>query len=44
MADPRSAGEAVGIRRPLTPTCTNRLGLVQPSTATHLGFVGDVFE
>lgn len=31
------------IRRPLTPTGTNLLGLVKHSTATHLGYFGDVF-
>src|SRR5262245_37642381 len=31
------------IRRPLTPTGTNLLGLVKHSTATHLGYLGDVF-
>ena len=32
------------IRRPLTPTGTNLLGLVKHSTATHLGYFGEVFE
>jgi hypothetical protein len=31
------------IRRPLTPTGTNLLGLVKHSTATHLGYFGEVF-
>ncbi len=31
------------IRRPLTPTGTNLLGLVKHSTATHLGYFGGVF-
>lgn len=31
------------IRRPLTPSGTNLLGLVKHSTATHLGYFGDVF-
>ena len=31
------------IRRPLTPTGTNLLGLVKHSTATHLGYFADVF-
>jgi hypothetical protein len=31
------------IRRPLTPTGTNLLGLVKHSTATHVGYFGDVF-
>jgi hypothetical protein len=31
------------IRRPLTPTGTNLLGLVKHSTATHLGYLGEVF-
>jgi len=31
------------IRRPLTPTGTNLLGLVKHSTATHLGYFGQVF-
>lgn len=30
------------IRRPLTPTGTNLLGLVKHSTATHLGYFGEV--
>ena len=30
-------------RRPLTPTGTNLLGLVKHSTATHLGYFGEVF-
>jgi len=32
------------IRRPLTPTGTNLLGLVKHSTATHLGYFGEVFD
>ena len=31
------------IRRPLTPTGTNLLGLVKHSTATHLSYFGEVF-
>lgn len=31
------------MRRPLTPTGTNLLGLVKHSTATHLGYFGEVF-
>lgn len=31
------------IRRPHTPTGTNLLGLVKHSTATHLGYFGEVF-
>jgi len=31
------------IRRPVTPTGTNLLGLVKHSTATHLGYFGEVF-
>lgn len=31
------------IRRPLTPTGTNLLGMVKHSTATHLGYFGEVF-
>lgn len=31
------------IRRPMTPTGTNLLGLVKHSTATQLGYFGDVF-
>lgn len=31
------------IRRPLTPTGTNLLGLVKHSTATHIGYFGEVF-
>lgn len=31
------------IRRPRTPTGTNLLGLVKHSTATHLGYFGEVF-
>jgi hypothetical protein len=31
------------IRRPLTPTGTNLLGLIKHSTASHLGYFGDVF-
>lgn len=31
------------IRGPLTPTGTNLLGLVKHSTATHLGYFGEVF-
>lgn len=31
------------IRRPLTPTGTNLLGLVKHSTATHLGYFGEAF-
>jgi len=31
------------IRRPLTPTGTNLLGLVKHCTATHLGYFGEVF-
>ena len=31
------------IRRPLTPTGTNLLGLVKHSTATHRNYFGDVF-
>lgn len=31
------------IRRPLTPTGTNLLGLVKHSTATHLAYFGEVF-
>lgn len=31
------------IRRPLTPTATNLLGLVKHSTATHRNYFGDVF-
>ena len=31
------------IRRPLTPTGTNLLGLVKHSTATNLGYFGEVF-
>ncbi|MGB0111615.1 MAG: DinB family protein [Ilumatobacteraceae bacterium] len=31
------------IRRPMTPTGTNLLGLVKHSTATHLGYFGEVF-
>jgi hypothetical protein len=31
------------IRRPMTPTGTNLLGLVKHSTATHLGYLGEVF-
>jgi hypothetical protein len=31
------------IRRPLTPTGTNLLGLVKHSTATHFGYFGEVF-
>ena len=31
------------IRRPLTPTGTNLLGLVKHSTATHLNYFGEVF-
>lgn len=30
-------------RRPLTPTGTNLLGLIKHSTATHLGYFGEVF-
>lgn len=32
------------VRRPLTPSGTNLLGLVKHSTATHLGYFGQVFE
>ena len=32
------------IRRPLTPTGTNLLGLVKHSTATELGYFGEVFR
>lgn len=31
------------MRRPLTPTGTNVLGLVKHNTATHLGYFGEVF-
>ncbi len=31
------------VRRPLTPSGTNLLGLVKHSTATHLGYFGQVF-
>jgi hypothetical protein len=31
------------IRRPMTPTGTNLLGLVKHSTATHIGYFGEVF-
>lgn len=31
------------MRRPLTPTGTNLLGLVKHSTATHLSYFGEVF-
>jgi hypothetical protein len=31
------------IRRPMTPTGTNLLGLVKHNTATHLRYFGDVF-
>ena len=31
------------IRRPLTPTGTNLLGLVKHSTFSHVGYFGDVF-
>lgn len=31
------------IRRPMTPTGTNLLGLVKHSTATHRGYFGEVF-
>ncbi len=31
------------IRRPMTPSGTNLLGLVKHSTATHLGYFGEVF-
>jgi hypothetical protein len=31
------------IRRPLTPSGTNLLGLVKHSTATHIGYFGQVF-
>lgn len=31
------------VRRPLTPTGTNLLGLVKHSTATHVGYFGEVF-
>ena len=31
------------MRRPLTPTGTNLLGLVKHNTATHLGYFGQVF-
>ena len=31
------------MRRPLTPTGTNLLGLVKHNTATHLGYFGEVF-
>src|SRR4051794_41372016 len=31
------------IRRPLTPTGTNLLGMVKHSTATHLAYFGEVF-
>lgn len=31
------------IRRPLTPTGTNLLGLVKHSTATHISYFGEVF-
>ena len=31
------------IRRPLTPTGTNLLGLVKHSTATHDGYFGELF-
>jgi hypothetical protein len=31
------------VRRPLTPTGTNLLGLVKHSTATHLGYFGEAF-
>jgi Protein of unknown function (DUF664) len=31
------------LRRPLTPTGTNLLGLVKHSTATHLAYFGEVF-
>lgn len=31
------------VRRPLTPTGTNLLGLVKHTTATHLRYFGDVF-
>jgi hypothetical protein len=31
------------IRRPLTPTGTNLLGLVKHTTFTHVGYFGDVF-
>jgi Protein of unknown function (DUF664) len=31
------------IRRPITPSGTNLLGLVKHSTATHLGYFGEVF-
>ena len=33
---------AYDIRRPLTPTGTNLLGLVKHGTATHLGYFGEV--
>ena len=32
------------IRRPLTPTGTNLLGLVKHSTVTHLRYFGEVFD
>lgn len=32
------------VRRPLTPTGTNLLGLVKHSTATHVGYFGEAFE
>jgi uncharacterized damage-inducible protein DinB len=31
------------VRRPMTPSGTNLLGLVKHSTATHVGYFGDVF-
>jgi hypothetical protein len=31
------------IRRPITPSGTNLLGLVKHSTSTHLGYFGEVF-
>ncbi|QYG91555.1 DinB family protein [Iamia sp. SCSIO 61187] len=31
------------VRRPLTPTGTNLLGLVKHNAGTHLGYFGDVF-
>lgn len=31
------------IRRPMTPSGTNLLGLIKHSTATHFGYFGEVF-
>ena len=31
------------IRQPFTPTGTNPLGLIKHSTATHLGYFGEVY-